>query len=165
MRRSSSSVMSRRGSSLPCQSGGSALSPRASLPSATRSPTSALSAALLKDQQRTRMAVMGRIRLGESRVHRPFERGAVHTFRKRLKIDAFPFWPKRMEVGRRSCGEQICGLIAKLALALADNVRAAKLFSENGDLRADTEGRGCDKPPLAVNARLKEPHELVARTA
>jgi hypothetical protein len=121
-------------------------------------------AALIDDHQRTCMAGMGRIRLGEGRVHRRFERGAVHTFRKRLKIDAFPFWPKRMEVGRRSCGEQICGLIAKLALALADNVRAAKAFSENGDLPADTEGRGRDKPPLAVNARLKEPQQLVAST-
>ena len=44
-------------------------------------------------------------------------------------------------------------------------MRAAKAFSENGDLPADAEGRGCDKPPLAVNARLKEPQELVARTA
>jgi hypothetical protein len=44
-------------------------------------------------------------------------------------------------------------------------VRAAKAFSENGDLLADTESRGCDKPPLAVNGRLKEPHELVAGTA
>jgi hypothetical protein len=108
---------------------------------------------------------MGRIRLGESRVHRFFERGAVHTFRKRLKIDAFPFWPQRMEVGSRSCDEQIRGLIAKLALALAHNVRAAKAFSENGNLPADTEGRGCDKPPLAVNVRLKKPQGLVARTA
>jgi hypothetical protein len=54
--------------------------------------------------------------------------------------------------------------MAKLALALADNVRAAKAFSENGDLPADTESGGCDKPPLAVNARLKEPQQLVART-
>ena len=43
-------------------------------------------------------------------------------------------------------------------------MRAAKPFSENGDLPADTEGRGCDKPPLAVNARLKEPQQLVAST-
>ena len=69
---------------------------------------------------------------------------------ERLKIDAFTLRPERWMSGS---GVGIC---AQFALALADDMSTPKAFSERGDLPAEAESRGGDKPPIAVHAWLKE---------
>jgi hypothetical protein len=92
---------------------------------------------------------MGQIQLGKSGVNGLFERRPVGAPEdRRVHPPA-----RALDVGVWSRGEQIC---AQFALALADDMGTAKAFSERGDLPAEAESRGGDKPPLAVHAWLKE---------
>ena len=70
---------------------------------------------------------------------------------------------RRGLVPRESAGRHICGFLAKLALAVADHMGAAKTIAENGDCRPMPESRGGDEPPVAMDARLKQFQEPVVR--